>query len=114
MMFKTLHVMSGVSYRTWPLFNSALVQMSVSISWTLIGLAVMIIASRKLHRRLWIIGAALTGIVVAKLFLLDLSDRGTIERIVSFMVVGILLLVVGYFSPVPPNAQADESKEGTV
>lgn len=112
MLFKTLHVFSGVSYRPGPLFDSALVQMSVSISWTLIGLAVMIVASRKMYRKLWIVGAALTGVVVAKLFLLDLSDRGTIERIISFMVVGILLLVVGYFSPVPPDAQAPKLNEG--
>jgi uncharacterized membrane protein len=27
---------------------------------------------------------------------------GTVERIVSFVVVGLLMLVVGYFSPLPP------------
>lgn len=101
-LFKTIHVIDGVAYRPDALVDSSLVQMSVSISWTLIGLAVMVIASRKLKRYLWIVGAVLTGIVVAKLFLIDLADRGTVERIVSFMVVGVLLLVVGYFSPVPP------------
>jgi len=30
---------------------------------------------------------------------------GTIERIVSFLAVGIFMLIVGYFSPVPPRAR---------
>jgi uncharacterized membrane protein len=42
--------------------------------------------------------------VVAKLFLVDLSSIGTVQRIVSFIGVGVLMLVVGYFSPVPPRA----------
>ncbi len=42
------------------------------------------------------------AIVVAKLFFVDLSNVGGIERIVSFIGVGLLMLVVGYFSPVPP------------
>jgi uncharacterized membrane protein len=40
---------------------------------------------------------------VAKLFLVDLSNVGGIERIVSFIAVGVMMLVIGYFSPVPPR-----------
>jgi uncharacterized membrane protein len=68
----------------------------------------MMLASKKSLRQLWIIGATLTAIVVAKLFLLDLSEQGTIERIISFIVVGVLLLVVGYFSPVPPALKENQ------
>jgi uncharacterized membrane protein len=35
----------------------------------------------------------------------DLSSVGTIERIVSFIGVGLLMLVLGYFSPLPPVAE---------
>jgi len=38
-----------------------------------------------------------------KLFLIDLSARETIERIISFTGVGLLLMLVGYFSPLPPR-----------
>jgi uncharacterized membrane protein len=41
--------------------------------------------------------------VVLKLFIVDLSGTGTIARIVSFLVVGILMLIIGYFSPLPPK-----------
>jgi uncharacterized membrane protein len=111
LLLKSIHVIASVPYNPHALFDSAIVQTSISIAWTLIGLAVMILASNKAIRQLWIVGALLTGIVVAKLFLLDLSGQGTIERIVSFLVVGFLLLVVGYFSPVPPTIKAAEDTE---
>jgi uncharacterized membrane protein len=41
-------------------------------------------------------------VVIAKLFLVDLSRIGSIERIVSFVGVGLLMLIVGYLSPIPP------------
>jgi uncharacterized membrane protein len=40
---------------------------------------------------------------VAKLVLVDLSNTGTVERIVSFIGVGVLMLLIGYISPVPPR-----------
>ena len=46
-------------------------------------------------------------IVVAKLFLVDLGNTGTLARVVSFLGVGLLLLVVGYFAPVPPRAAVE-------
>ncbi len=52
---------------------------------------------------LWGVGAALLGLVVAKLFLVELADRGTLSRIVSFIVVGGLMLAVGYLAPIPPR-----------
>jgi uncharacterized membrane protein len=51
----------------------------------------------------WLIGAALIALVVAKLIFVELSNRGGLARIVSFIGVGVLLLVVGYFAPLPPK-----------
>jgi uncharacterized membrane protein len=45
------------------------------------------------------------GVVVIKLFLVDLSNVGGVERIVSFIGVGMLMLLIGYMSPVPPRTQ---------
>ena len=112
LLLKTIHVITGVSYHPESLFDSAIVQTALSIAWTVIGLVVMMLASNKSLRSLWIVGASLTAIVVAKLFLLDLSGQGTIERIISFIVVGALLLVVGYFSPVPPSILSDDKETG--
>ena len=38
-----------------------------------------------------------------KLFLVDLAQAGTVARIVSFICVGLLLLLIGYLEPVPPR-----------
>jgi uncharacterized membrane protein len=58
------------------------------------------------QRPLWLVGAGLLGLVVVKLLLIDLSNAGGAERIIAFIVVGVLMLVVGYFAPLPPKAQA--------
>jgi len=39
--------------------------------------------------------------VVLKLLLVDLSGTGTVTRIVSFIGVGVLMLVIGYVAPLP-------------
>ncbi|MCW5213424.1 DUF2339 domain-containing protein, partial [Desulfobulbus sp. TB] len=69
---------------------------------------VMVTAHGLKHRTLWLIGAGLVALTVLKLFLIDLANSGTVERIVSFVVVGILLMLIGYFAPLPP---ADSQQE---
>jgi hypothetical protein len=63
----------------------------------------MVIATRRGWRMLWIVGGVLMGVVVLKLFTVDMSGTGTIARIIGFITVGGLLLIVGYFAPVPPK-----------
>jgi uncharacterized membrane protein len=43
---------------------------------------------------------------VAKLFVVDLRDVDGLYRIASFLVTGLLILAIGYFSPVPPKEPA--------
>jgi len=103
-LLRTLHHWAGLPFALQPMLSSVLVQAAFSILWTLLALGAMIAATRRALRPLWILGAALMGVVVVKLFLVDLSGVGTVERIVSFIVVGVLMLLVGYLSPVPPKA----------
>jgi len=79
------------------------VQAGLSIVWTLMALGLMIGGHLRHRREVWLIGAALIALVVAKLFFVELSNRGGLARIVSFIGVGVLLLVVGYFAPLPPK-----------
>ena len=99
---RTIHHAYGVPWRIDALWHSTLVQTSLSILWTVIALAVMVFANRRSARGAWIAGATLLGIIVIKLFVIDLSRIGGVERIVSFIGVGVLLLVIGYVAPVPP------------
>jgi uncharacterized membrane protein len=76
-------------------------------------MALMLAGHRRAQRAPWLAGAALLAVVVAKLFFVDLSGQGTIERIVSFVGVGLLILAIGYLTPVPPARGADAVKGGT-
>lgn len=101
--FRAAHHWGGVPYELDALLDSMLVQAGLSIVWTLIALPLMILGHLRGRRELWLLGAALIAVVVAKLFFVELGNRGGLERIVSFIGVGVLLLVVGYFAPLPPR-----------
>ena len=103
MLLRTIHHWAGVAYHPDVLWRSVLVQASLSVFWSFLALALMVYATRRAWRGLWMLGAALMGVVVVKLVLMDLGHLSGIERIVSFIGVGVLMLVVGYFSPVPPR-----------
>ena len=86
------------------------VQSAISILWTLIGMGAMLFASRRQLRPLWIVGAVLVGVVLIKMFFVDFGASGTVERIVSFLVVGSLLVATGYFSPIPHRTSEPDRK----
>ena len=94
------------------LFESTLAQAALSVTWSLIGVGLMVAGHRRARRFAWAVGAALLGCVVAKLFLVELADRGSLYRIVSFIVVGGLMLAVGYFAPIPPSREAGDRPLG--
>lgn len=108
---RVAHQFAGVPWNAERLFESFLVQAGYSILWTLISLGLMIVAYRRQVRPVWMGGAVLLGVTVLKLFLIDLSNRGGSERIVVFIAVGVLMLVVGYFAPMPPAATAGKPQE---
>jgi uncharacterized membrane protein len=105
-LLRTLHHWADLPFSIPSMLSSQMVQASFSILWTLLALGAMVVATRRALRPVWLAGSALMGVVVVKLFLVDLSGIGTVERIVSFIGVGLLMLVIGYFSPVPPKQEA--------
>ncbi|WP_024695985.1 DUF2339 domain-containing protein [Pseudomonas syringae] len=111
MVMRTAHHWADVPWHTQSLLESMRVQAGLSIVWTLMALALMIGGHLRANRHVWLGGAVLIGVVVVKLFFVELSNRGGMERIVSFIGVGILLLVVGYFAPLPPKPLAAKRDE---
>ena len=103
LVMRTAHQWMGVPYALDALLDSMFVQAGLSIVWTLIALGLMIGGHLRHRREVWLVGAVLIAVVVAKLFFVELSNRGGLARIVSFIGVGVLLLVVGYFAPLPPK-----------
>lgn len=102
-LLRSIHHWAGIAYRPEPLMESVLVQSALSVFWALLALAIMFFATRRAWRAPWLAGAGLMAVVVVKLVLVDLSRATGVERIVSFIGVGVLMLVVGWVSPVPPR-----------
>ena len=100
---RTIHFWFEIPYTLHALWRSTLVQATFSLLWTLLALGAMLFANRGRSRPAWVAGAVLLALVVIKLFLVDLGQAGTVERIVSFIGVGLLLLLIGYLAPVPPR-----------
>ena len=108
-LLRSLHQWAGVPFNLDAMIQSTLVQTALSIFWTVLALATMLIATRRVARGIWVTGAVLLAVTIVKLFVVDLSHVGTIERIVSFVGVGLLTLVIGYFSPLPPAARENHT-----
>lgn len=99
---RAVHQWRGVPLDADRLWASSAMHMTLSIAWTLIGLIGMLLASRRGWRAVWMGCAGLLGVVVVKLFTVDLGQLSTLSRIGTFLAVGAMLLVLGFFSPVPP------------
>lgn len=104
MLIRAFHHYGGVPYRWHAWVRSLPVHTGITLLWTVTALALMWLAARRAQRAPWIVGAVLLAAVVGKLVLVDLSGSGTVTRIVSFIGVGVLMLVIGYVAPLPANA----------
>ena len=96
---RSFHHYAGVPYHFDAWLGSLAVQTGITLLWTAIALATMWLASTRSLREPWFAGAALLAAVVLKLVLVDLS--GSLTRIVSFIGVGVLMLVIAYVAPLP-------------
>jgi len=110
-LIRSMHHYLAIRFDMSDMLVDTRVQTAISILWTVIGMGAMLFASRRLTRPLWIIGAALVGVVLIKMFFIDLGASGTVERIVSFLVVGSLLVATGYFSPIPDRRSDDSDAQ---
>lgn len=99
---RTAHHFMGVPW-DYSTLSSPTVLTGFSILWTLIAMGLMLFAQRQAMRLPWLAGATLLGVVVAKLLFVDMSQAEGIARIVAFIGVGVLMLLIGYFVPLPPR-----------
>ena len=103
----TLRAVHHLDHQSWniSILSTGFTQTSLTVVWSLLGVAGLIIGSRRMNRRQWMGGGLLMLIVLAKLMLIDRSYMGNIPGIVSFLAVGLLLVAVGYIAPQPPKAE---------
>jgi uncharacterized membrane protein len=110
MLVRGFHHFADVPFRFDVWMHSMAVQTGLTLLWTMTALVLMWLAARRTLRLPWITGAVLLAAVVAKLALVDLSGSGSVTRIVSFVGVGVLMLVIGYVAPLPGNGKAQEQQ----
>lgn len=114
MLARSLAVFAGLPLGDASFWMQATTQTTYSIAWSILGLGLIVLAARLGQRRLWLAAATLLGGVVLKLFFVDLSGSDTVARIISFIGVGVLLLLAGYVAPMPAKSgQASQASQAT-
>lgn len=103
MTLRAVHHWGGVPWGDG-LLSTSLAQASLTVAWSALGVAGWILGSRRGQRALWLAGAVLMAVVLAKLVLVDRQHLGNLLGIGSFIAYGLLCTLVGYFAPAPPRA----------
>ncbi|RPH28464.1 DUF2339 domain-containing protein [Buttiauxella warmboldiae] len=105
LLLRPLAAYGDIAWQAESLWQSRLVQTSFALFWMLVALLTMLYATRHGARQIWLAGAVLLGVVMVKLMLVDSARGGGLARAIAFIGVAVLVLIVGYFSPLPPKAQ---------
>jgi uncharacterized membrane protein len=96
----------ALSLETWDLFDrmpslgidrSLAQQLALSTLWLVYALALIIAGVRRKSARLRWQALALLGIVIVKVFVFDLSFLDRFYRIVSFFLLGLVLMLISFF-----------------
>ncbi|EKU38503.1 MULTISPECIES: DUF2339 domain-containing protein [Acinetobacter] len=116
LVFSSVVVRGLHHYWATPLWSAAIwtngvVQLSLTLLWVILAFILTTFSSRKMIRQLWFVGAALLGIVVLKLILLDLSQSATLTRVISFIAAGGVMLIIAYLAPLPPSFAIQKNEE---
>ncbi|WP_294993300.1 DUF2339 domain-containing protein [uncultured Stenotrophomonas sp.] len=97
-----VHQWGGLSWNA-SMVRFSLAQTSLTVLWSVLGVIAWVWGSRRGQRVLWMVGAVLMGVVLAKLVLVDRQHLGNLLGIASFIAYGLLCTVVGYLAPAPPS-----------
>ncbi|HEY5971420.1 MAG TPA: DUF2339 domain-containing protein [Pseudoxanthomonas sp.] len=105
---RAVHHWGGVEWNA-DMLSTSLAQTSLTVVWSVLGVLGWVIGSRRGQRGLWLAGAVLMGVVLAKLVFVDRQHLGNLLGIGSFIAYGLLCTLVGYFAPAPPRAAVEET-----
>ncbi|WP_077928968.1 DUF2339 domain-containing protein [Wohlfahrtiimonas populi] len=106
MIVRTCYFYLGLTHWSISLLFDKNIQIAFTIIWTLLGFTFWVYGSKKRSHLIWNIGAALMGLVLLKLLLIDRSNLGNVTGIISFIGYGLFCLVIGYLAPQPPKEQS--------
>ncbi|MGY0505115.1 DUF2339 domain-containing protein [Luteimonas sp. e5] len=100
---RSVHHWGGEAWNP-AMLEGSLAQTSLSVVWSVLGVLGWIVGSRRGQRGLWLAGALLMGLVLAKLVLVDRQHLGNLLGIMSFIAYGLLCTLVGWLAPAPPKS----------
>lgn len=104
---RAVHQYTGLPWSPLML-ESGLVQATLTVVWSIVGVSAWIVGSRRRLWSLWLVGAIVLAVVLVKLALMDRQYVGNLTGIVSFIAVGLLLVAVGRIAPTPPRHPGPE------
>jgi uncharacterized membrane protein len=90
-MYTSLEVWSGLT-RFSPDFRMG----GISIFWGLFALGLLLTGISKSQRVLRWLGLILMGVTIGKIFLVDLSDLEQLQRIIAFIILGVVVLISSF------------------
>jgi uncharacterized membrane protein len=105
---RAVHHLTGAPWSP-AILDYGTAQTVLTVLWSIIGVVLWVMGSRERRWNVWVAGAILMGVVLAKLVLVDRQYDGNLAGIVSFMAVGALLVLVGRIAPTPPRHRDDAS-----
>ena len=100
---RAAHHLIGMDWNAQALASSQTVEAGLSLLWTVIAMGLMVYSRLRTERIPWLGGASLLAVVVAKLLFSDMANVQGFPRIIAFIGVGVLMLLIGYFVPLPPR-----------
>ena len=103
---RAVHHWGGVGWDDG-LLSASLAQTALTVVWSVLGVAGWVAGSRRGQRTLWLAGAVLMGVVLAKLVFVDRQHLGNLLGIGSFIAYGLLCTLIGWLAPAPPRSKAD-------
>jgi len=107
---RAVHHWGGIDWNG-RLIDTSLAQTSLTVVWSLLGVIGWVSGSRRGQWGLWLAGAILMGVVLAKLLLIDRGNLGDLLGIGAFIAYGLLCTLVGWLAPAPPRKRGHETRQ---
>ncbi len=107
---RAVHHLGGIAWDD-RIISATISQTALAVVWSVLGVVGWVIGSRRGNRSLWLAGALLMAVVLAKLLLIDRQHLGNLFGIASFIAYGLLCTLIGYLAPAPPREPAPAAAE---
>ena len=110
MILRCLSQWLNVQWTLGHLWNSKIIQATLSLIWAFAGVLLISIGHRFAQRKTWFTGMIIQLAVVIKLFLVDNMELEGLLRAAAFIIIALLMLFIGYLAPLPPKThKTDQS-----